>query len=126
MPYRRFFAKLENLTAGPLPAVIGDGDDFALGRDYKTSVHIHVMAKDSYHWLRHIAFRDYLLAHPDARADYHRLKQKIAVMDLADPLDYNTHKEAFIREHQDKAMAWRERRRPSAGGVRGTPPRPIG
>jgi hypothetical protein len=27
-------------------------------------------------------------------------------MDFEDPLDYNSFKENFIREHQGKAMAW--------------------
>ncbi len=106
MPYRRFFARLEPLTADPLPAVITAADPLAFGRAYNSRVHLHVMVQDTEHWLRHIAFRDYLRAHSEVRLAYEALKLRIAERDFDDPLDYNAFKDDFIREHQQKAMIW--------------------
>lgn len=106
MPYRRFFVELVSLQATPLPRVIGDDDDLAFGRDYNSVVNIHVMTRGTYHWIRHIAFRDYLRAHPQVRKSYEALKLRIAEMDFPDPLEYNGYKEEFIAEHQEKALAW--------------------
>lgn len=109
MPYRRFFAELVALGATPLPTMLGPDDTLAFGRDYTSVAHIHVMARGSHHWTRHIAFRDYLRAHADVRAAYEALKLKIAEIDFDDPLDYNAHKEDFIAHHQALALAWYER-----------------
>ncbi len=110
MPYRRFFVKLKPLTPKSLPRVIGSTDALAFGRDYDSMANIHVMEHGTYHWMRHIAFRDYLRAHAEVRYAYERLKLKIADMDFNDHLDYNSFKEGFIHEHQDKAMTWFQRR----------------
>ncbi len=106
MPYRRFFAKLRPLTGQPLPRVLGVNDRLSFGRDYQSVAHLHVMARDSEHWLRHIAFRDYLRAMPEVRSAYEALKLQIAELDFEDPLEYNAHKAAFIAEHQAKALDW--------------------
>lgn len=106
MPYRRFFTALVALTEGPLPRVIGDDDPLAFGREYNAVANIHVMTRGTYHWTRHVAFRDYLRAHPEVRRDYEALKLKITEMDFADPLEYNAYKEDFIAAQQAKAMVW--------------------
>lgn len=106
MAYRRFFAQLQALSSKPLPKLIGTEDHLALGKDYNTTVNIHVMVKDTLHWVRHIAFRDYLITFPEVRADYEALKLEIAEMDFDDPLEYNHYKEAFITEYQAKALDW--------------------
>jgi GrpB-like predicted nucleotidyltransferase (UPF0157 family) len=106
MPYRRFLVALVALQASPLPRIIGDDDSLAFGRDYNSVANIHVMTWGSYHWIRHIAFRDYLRTHPEVRKSYEALKLKIAEMDFADPLEYNAYKDNFISEHQQEAGAW--------------------
>ncbi len=107
MPYRRFFVKLLALNGNTsLPTVLGMDDALAFGRDYNSVANIHVMTRRSYHWMRHIAFRDYLRAHPAAREAYEALKLKIAEMDFVDPLEYNAYKEDFIVSHQEMAVAW--------------------
>ncbi len=106
MPYRRFFAALVPLDDLPLPRILGDQDSLAFGRRYNSVANIHVMTKDSYHWVRHIAFRDYLRAHPEVRKSYEALKLRISEIDFTDPLEYNSHKEAFIAEQQHQALAW--------------------
>lgn len=106
MPYRRFFVALVALKDIPLPRILGDQDELAFGRHYNSVANIHVMTRDSYHWIRHIAFRDYLRMHPEVRKSYEALKLRIAEIDFADPIDYNSHKEAFIVEQQEKALEW--------------------
>ena len=106
MPYRRFFVALVALKNMPLPSILADKDELAFGRDYNSVANIHVMTRGSYHWIRHIAFREYLRTHPEVRKSYEALKLKIAEIDFADPLEYNSHKEEFIAEQQAKAVAW--------------------
>lgn len=111
MPYRRFFVKLTPISNAPLPRTITSKDTLRFGIDYNTVANIHVIEQGTYHWIRHIAFRDYLLAHPDVRIAYEQLKLEIAKIDFSDPLDYNAHKEEFISEHQEHAMCWFLRKR---------------
>lgn len=106
MPYRRFFVKLTALSSRPLPHVISVEDVLAFGRDYDSVANIHVMERGTHHWMRHIAFRDYLRAHPAARSAYESLKRRIAEMDFNDPLEYNSYKDDFIKDYQEKALAW--------------------
>lgn len=106
MPYRRFFVMLVALRSSPLPRILGEGGTLAFGQDYNSVANIHVMTRDSYHWMRHIAFRDYLRAHPEVRRAYEALKLSIAEMDFIDPLEYNSYKEEFIAEQQKKAVIW--------------------
>lgn len=115
MPYRRFFAALVAMGGSPLPRILGLDDALAFGRDYNSVANIHVMQRGSYHWMRHIAFRDYLRAHPEVRRAYEALKLGIAAMDFADPLEYNRYKEGFIAENQDKALAWFNQSRENYG-----------
>ena len=62
MPYRRFFidAKMEEDTIGP-------EDNRRFGVEIQSSANIHVVPRHSAHFIRHIAFRDYLLAHEDIK-----------------------------------------------------------
>ena len=39
--------------------------------------HIHVIPVGSEHWLRHIAFRDYLRTHPAVLTEYQKLKEEL-------------------------------------------------
>lgn len=106
MPYRRFFVKLKALSAKSLPCVICSTDALAFGRDYDSIANIHVMEQGTCHWIRYIAFRDYLRAHPKMRSACEGLRLRIGEIDLNDPLDYNSYKEDIIDEHQEKAIIW--------------------
>ena len=116
MPYRRFFVKLRALSAKSIPSVICSADTLAFGRDYDSIANIHVMEQGTYHWIRHIAFRDYLRAHPEVRFAYEALKLRIGEIDFDDPLDYNIYKEDFISEHQEKAIVWFHQRAERGAG----------
>ena len=40
--------------------------------------HVHCVVQESDFWIRHLAFRDYLRAHPDSAAAYYELKRKLS------------------------------------------------
>lgn len=106
MPYRRFFVRLVALTGMDKPALVDMDDTIRFGIDFNTLTNIHVLEQGSEHWIRHIAFRDYISAHPDVKAAYSTLKQQIARIELNDLLEYNSYKEDFIQLHEAKAIEW--------------------
>jgi len=55
---------------------------------------------------RHLAFRDYMLAHPIEAQAYSTLKQRLAREHPKDIAAYMDGKDPFIKEHEAKAMAW--------------------
>lgn len=77
--------------------------------------------------LRHLAFRDYMRAHPSVAGEYGALKERLA---RAHPHDMNAYmdgKDAFVREHERRALRWMESaataRRMALTRVAATPPR---
>ncbi len=64
--------------------------------------HLHAFAQGSPHIVRHLAFRDYLRAHPARAADYDALKQRLA----ADPDHYVQRKGPFVLATEAEALAW--------------------
>ena len=44
-----------------------------------SAYHLHCVVKGSSFWVRHLAFRDYLRAHPESAAAYCELKRELAV-----------------------------------------------
>lgn len=64
--------------------------------------HLHVFASGSPHITRHLAFRDYLRAHPERAAAYSGLKRALA----ADPASYVERKGPFVQAVQAEALAW--------------------
>jgi GrpB-like predicted nucleotidyltransferase (UPF0157 family) len=68
-------------------------------------VHINELANDQFQ--RHVLFRDYLRAHPDAVRDYENLKRELAArFDEVGPSADN--KSAFVQDILAKARLWRE------------------
>lgn len=109
MPYRRFFLLLHSIpsTLG-LPSHIGADDeipDRLHGHDLRLA-HIHVIPKNSEHWLRHIAFRDYLRAQPTVKDAYQALKEVLIKQEWEDGNDYNRGKDAFLKKHEQLALDW--------------------
>ncbi len=68
--------------------------------------HIHVIPLSSEHWLRHIAFRDYLRTHPEIVKQYQALKEELIKQDWKDGNDYNAGKEAFLKREELHAVKW--------------------
>ena len=62
---------------------------------------------------RHLAFRDYMLAHPAAARAYGELKQRLAQEHPEDNGAYMDGKDAFVKEHEALALAWRSATRSS-------------
>jgi len=59
---------------------------------------------------RHLAFRDYMKAHPEAAASYSRQKKHLASQHQNDPSAYMEGKGAFMKEHEARALQWARRR----------------
>ena len=55
---------------------------------------------------RHLAFRDYLRAHPEVCQEYDQLKQEVAATCNQDIDLYCQGKDAFIKKHEALALEW--------------------
>ena len=66
--------------------------------------HLYVCPPDSLEYPRHIAFRDYLLAHPDCAKVYGELKRNLAMQYRDDRESYNAGKAEFVREILGRAL----------------------
>lgn len=69
--------------------------------------HVHAFAAGSGEVQRHLAFRDYLIAHPADAQAYGELKRKLAADHPRDIDGYMDGKEAFIQEMDGRAAEWR-------------------
>ena len=56
--------------------------------------HVHCVVKGSDFWVRHLAFRDYLRAHPESAEAYYELKRDLAVRFTK--TEYTDAKSSFI------------------------------
>ena len=68
--------------------------------------HVHVWEYGSSEWIRHIAFREYLMAHPSAALEYAQLKQQLSTLDWRDGNAYNDGKNRFVKALEAKAVSW--------------------
>jgi GrpB-like predicted nucleotidyltransferase (UPF0157 family) len=66
-------------------------------------VHLHFFTTDSPHAERHIAFRDYLRAHPDAASAYEIEKRRAQGLHPNDSHAYSDEKAAWIQDTEAKA-----------------------
>lgn len=64
---------------------------------------VHAFEAGSSQIARHLAFRDYMIAHPDIAQEYSELKQKLAAEHPNDIEAYMDGKEAFIQEIDRRA-----------------------
>lgn len=67
--------------------------------------HLHVVEPDGRFWRRHLAFRDYLRAHPEAAREYAQLKRRLAGEHGTDMDAYTDAKTQFVRGIEEKAAA---------------------
>jgi len=92
------------------------GEYHITGRRYyrkggdQRSHHVHAFQVGDTNLERHLAFRDYLRAHPAVAQAYGILKKEIVAGRNLNIINYGDAKEPFIQEHEEKALAWyRER-----------------
>jgi GrpB-like predicted nucleotidyltransferase (UPF0157 family) len=69
--------------------------------------HIHAFKAGSAEAGRHLAFRDYMIAHPDDAQSYGELKRKLAKEHPQSPDGYMDGKDGFIKEMELRAARWR-------------------
>jgi GrpB-like predicted nucleotidyltransferase (UPF0157 family) len=72
---------------------------------------VHFFAANSPGVARHLAFRDYLRAHPEAARAYEREKRRARALHPDNSHDYTDEKAAFVKAMESEALAWRERNR---------------
>ena len=69
--------------------------------------HVHAFQTGSPEIERHLAFRDYMIAHPTAARAYGALKRELARAYPHDRQAYVDGKDEFVKEHEAKALSWR-------------------
>lgn len=67
---------------------------------------LHCYAHDAPEMPRHLAFRDYLLAHPTIAKEYEVEKIRAASIRSDDAQAYNDQKNAWIKRVEKDALAW--------------------
>lgn len=107
MPYRRLFVKMkDSATELEYPLLISDTfQNTDVINDHKWA-HIHILEYNSGHWIRHIAFRDYLRTFPDAKKEYQDIKLALSTREWKDVMEYNGGKNDFIKRTEAKAIKW--------------------
>jgi len=76
--------------------------------------HVHCVVTGSDFWIRHLAFRDHLRAHPESAAAYYKLKRELAMR--VSKAAYTEAKSPFIESVLASAMRDREGRRTGLSG----------
>jgi GrpB-like predicted nucleotidyltransferase (UPF0157 family) len=67
---------------------------------------IHAFVEGSPHVVRHLAFRDFMCAHPTLAEQYGELKQRLAEAHPHDMEAYIDGKDGFIKEMESRALEW--------------------
>ena len=70
--------------------------------------HVHTYALGSPEGFRHIAFRDFMRAHPELAQQYSDLKCQLAHQYPEDIQSYMDGKNAFIKDMERRALAWKQ------------------
>jgi GrpB-like predicted nucleotidyltransferase (UPF0157 family) len=92
-----FIAPLQEIGYNHVPASEDDIPDRRYFRRGEPRLfHVHVAEHEGGFWKRHLAFRDYLRAHPETAAEYAALKRRLAKEHGDDRLGYVNAKSAFI------------------------------
>lgn len=81
---------------------------FIHGTEEKCSYHLHVFEKGNPEIVRHLAFRDYMMAHCEEAEAYATLKKELAEKYTYDGELYTEGKNEFVRNVDEKAKEWRK------------------
>lgn len=109
MPYRRLFVKHKpSFNTLAIPSLIREEVDVPKNtlEHSQRLAHVHILPYHSEHWLRHIAFRDYLRSHPSLKKEYQQLKEKLSRQEWVDGNEYNQAKDCFIKREEQHAIKW--------------------
>ncbi len=68
--------------------------------------HVHGFLAGSEGATRHLAFRAYMVAHPEEARAYGALKERLAARYPGDMNAYMDGKDAFVRERERRALTW--------------------
>ncbi len=68
--------------------------------------HVHGYRAGSPEIERHLAFRDYVISHPETAREYSRLKEDLARKFPEDIEAYMDGKDAFVKATEKKALLW--------------------
>lgn len=107
MPYRRFFVKhIVDPEVLFVPTVIEDQENIpsSTWEHSHRIAHIHILQYNSVHWIRHIAFRNYLRTYPEVRERYQSLKEALSGREWSDGNEYNAAKDKFLKTEEKKAV----------------------
>jgi GrpB-like predicted nucleotidyltransferase (UPF0157 family) len=74
--------------------------------DGKRLFNVHCYEQSNPEVTRHLAFRDYLRAHPDVAREYEAQKIRAAQLQPDDVLLYNDAKNDWIKDTEKLALAW--------------------
>jgi GrpB-like predicted nucleotidyltransferase (UPF0157 family) len=72
--------------------------------------HVHAVVWGGEHWLRHLAFRDYLRSRPDEAREYGEAKRRLAGEVDHDWYAYVERKNVFTEELFTRAWEWHQAR----------------
>lgn len=67
---------------------------------------VHAFEAGAANVVRHLAFRDYMRAHPLVAQEYGALKERLANAHPHDMAAYIDGKDAFVKEHERRALLW--------------------
>ena len=76
-----------------------------LTADAPARANLHVWSPGAIEPRRHLAFRDWLRAHPDDRAAYAAVKAELGARGFGDGNDYNNHKAGFVYDLYERIFA---------------------
>jgi GrpB-like predicted nucleotidyltransferase (UPF0157 family) len=74
-------------------------------------IHLHLVKFNGPDWIRHVAFRDYLIKHKNAMLEYAKVKRRAVKVANGDKKIYMKEKDLFIREIMKKALESRSRKK---------------
>ncbi|MCA9995323.1 MAG: GrpB family protein [Anaerolineales bacterium] len=74
----------------------------------RRSHNLHIYQHDNPAIVRHLAFRDYMIAHPDEAQVYSELKASLAAQFQHDFEAYMDGKNVYIKEMEQRALRWWE------------------
>ena len=104
-PTRRFFIRLNSSTL-TIPSIVDTQDSYIIGKDFISSVHVHIIVKNTEDWHRHLAFRDFLRAHSSISENYGKLKKQLSALEFTDMNEYNEAKNNFVKQTEQIALEW--------------------